>query len=313
MENSSVINKVSPRTIKIIVWICCVMFICLVIAGIVQFIYLKTYSAIINTIYTPMDATVMINGQASTQGEHRLKPGKYTVEVLMDGFDSQKRDIEIASEESKTEYFILEPNDSSTMNWYEEHIEDGIRREEISGELLTSSSENIQETYPAVSFLPYDTSAYSIGYGVCDLDVNKVCMKVSAQRSSGAWSVALKRFTQLDKDLGKYNFEFLNYVNPFEVINVASSLGDVENALPEMLSCSGGKYTIKAIDEIDTYSVAYLNYSGNDYPAGSDLYKVVLENNGDGLKIVIGPTLVINYDDYSEIPKELIERVNAVF
>lgn len=305
-------NHLSPRAIKIVAVVSGVLFVILVIIGIVQAIYLKTYSSVLKIIDTPLSSTIQIDNETVNGDEHRVRPGNHTIYVFKDGFKSQEQNITIGDGETKNVYFILEPNETSTMNWYEEHEEDGKIREWISGEKLIESSENIQRNYPAVSFLPYSTSAYSIGYGACDDNPSEVCMKFTSERASGIWSVALKRFAQLDKELGKYNYEFIGYNNPVDVLDETSSLERLEDAAMKIVNCSDGECTIKETKRIGKYYVVYLNYAGNSYPVNSDIYRMIFEEN-EGWNLVVSPRLVIAYEDFPDIQKDVIDEVNATF
>ena len=124
---------------------------------------------------------VMVNDDKVTSAEYRVKPGTYRVVVQMNGFETQEQTVEIEANKEEKVYFILESNDESTKNWYLEHEADGKLRESIAGMIMTQSSEDIKDKYPVVSYLPYLTSSYSIGYGVCKDNTLEVCLMFSAE------------------------------------------------------------------------------------------------------------------------------------
>ena len=58
-------------------------------------------------IATPLDATIKINGAKYHNGNHKFFAGKVTVEIIRDGFDTQKYEVELKSGQTATVYAAL--------------------------------------------------------------------------------------------------------------------------------------------------------------------------------------------------------------
>lgn len=307
--------RLSPKMMKTLIIMSFMVFVFLIIVGIVQAIYLRTFSSIIEFVYTPADATVVVDGEKTSFNPYRVRPGVHSIAILKDGFEAQNQEISIDADSSETLYYILEPNSESTMNWYLEHEEDAKMRESIAGIILFDASEKMVEEFPATSRLPYQTSAYSIGYGACKDNTDKVCIMVTTERKSGIWSVALKRFKQLDEDLGRYNYEFIDYLNPIsrKKREGASDALSVKDAVLEIYEAANGVAAVKQTIEINDYHLVFLSYSGDDYPVGADIYRIIMKKDGDLWSVVTEPSLVLTYENYPNVPVEIIRQANDYF
>ena len=309
-------RTMSPKAMRRIAFLVGAFLLVLVVIAIIAFGNQKIYSATLNFVYTPTVATIMVDEKEVKSDTYRVKPGEHTIVAKMDRFETQEKKVVIEEGGEGTVYFILESNDPSTANWYLEHEDDERLKEGIMGKMYNDAMDEMLEKYPATEFLPYNTGIYQIGYGLCEGTENETCIVITTERASGMWTVALKRFTQLDEDLGRYDYEFVDYTNPFGTVGateLTSEEADVERAVKAMLTSANGSYTVKTIDSYDVYTTVVLSYVGNSNKASNDLYRLILTNGGGKWKVVAGPALVLSYDDYPDLPKEAIKKANEVF
>lgn len=198
----------AENKIKIMVIIIIVAFLFIPIGF---FIYYRIFSATIKILVAPQEATIKINGNIVRNLNQKVQPGIYVVTAEMNGFETEEQEIRVETDETESAYFILEPNTDETADWYETHPDDARMAEGISGWRYDNAVQKQDELYPIIKKLPYETSIYRISYG----SYSDGEFYISVNAASGLRSVALKRFLQLD-DPGKYNFYFIDYINPFE-------------------------------------------------------------------------------------------------
>lgn len=176
------------------------------------FIIIAKNTATLDVYYTPLSATVTIDGKVVTQRENSVSPGQHEVRAEKYGFEPKTMTVNVAGGETSPVYIILQPNTEFTADWYAKHPDDSTMAEGITGYESDYESEKYYEKYPALSKLPIKQKDYSIYRQVCD--IHEACIAVYAE--SNYREEALDYFREkVDSDVGQYYFIFMSYHNPF--------------------------------------------------------------------------------------------------
>lgn len=70
-------------------------------------------SAEISILFTPSDSEILVNGKRYKNGNFRMYPGEYKIEVNRDGFESQSLVVKLESNKVEAVHGWLEPSDGS--------------------------------------------------------------------------------------------------------------------------------------------------------------------------------------------------------
>ena len=314
MEEGKKSKELSPRAIRGIIIGFVVVLLVVVVLSIIFGLRDGGRTSTIKLLYTPTSANVKIDDEVVKSKEYKVRSGEHIVALEKEGFETQKKTVSLEENETKELMFILWSNDESTKNWYIEHEEDAKLKEFISGAALLDSANEMNEIYPATRNLPYNTSLYEIGYGVCSPEGSEICITISSQKPSGIWSVALKRFAQMDDKIGRYNYLLKGYENPFSQNgSIATADLDAASAIQSMFDSKLGTFSVRKIDYIDGYYVGLLDYLGDANPVSKDVYRVMLENSFGNWTVVAGPALVLTYNDNPEMDTEILDKANLGF
>ena len=127
-------------------------------------------SAILNIDVTPLSAIVKLNGKQVEPGNHSVEPGSYKVTVSLDGFVSQTETITASAKKTTYVGVALQPNSSSTFDWYANHTEDGQALERITGKQSSDMADKALELAPIIKELPFVAPGeeFRIDYGAVD-------------------------------------------------------------------------------------------------------------------------------------------------
>lgn len=185
----------------------------LVIVGIVMAIVVNTPPTRIILNYAPESATVTVNGVAEDRQVLDLAPGKYDIEVTKYGFKTFSAEIELERFETETVFAILEPDTVLTENWYSKDLGDNaILDGKMSFEYDNYVQQMVKE-FPVVEKLPFKSREFEIYYGVCGEGSCEIIIKSDLAE----YDMAVRYFYRnLDSELGRYRFRFINYGNQFQ-------------------------------------------------------------------------------------------------
>lgn len=182
-----------------------------IIYVVVHAIVTMTKSAV-DIYFTPLSATVTIDGNEVAQNENRVSPGQHEVRVEKFGFETETFVVDVQVGETVPVYVVLQPNIDFTMDWYLIHPEDSKMAEGITGYELEYRAKKHKEEYPNLSKLPVKQTNYSIYQQECE--AYKVCIRIIADINYR--DDAINYFKdKIDSDVGKYYFIITDYYNPF--------------------------------------------------------------------------------------------------
>lgn len=140
------------------------LILILVGVGVFKLIWNSIYSAEVNIIVTPSIAEVKIgDGIYKANGEYRLIPGEYDVEISAEGFKTKNgRLVAVGGETVKLAVF-LEP-DEDNSDWYDTHQEDNLILGEIKNSETIESLQKLGKQYPILDILPYNVEYFTDNY-----------------------------------------------------------------------------------------------------------------------------------------------------
>lgn len=113
----------------------------------------------------PSDATITLNNQHIGNGNQWIKPGIYELSVSKDGFDPQKRTIEVSeTKKQNVAAASLKAKSDEAKKWAEANV-DKYRDNEKYGALEARiEGEYFAERNPITTKLPFVDPYYSISY-----------------------------------------------------------------------------------------------------------------------------------------------------
>lgn len=309
MDNINRINILKNPKFKVSIIVAVTIIILCVISYIV---YLNIFSAKINFLIAPKNATVSVNNEnAPTSGIKRVQPGNYTITVSMPGFKTQSQDITISSGQTTNIYLGLNSNDPSTANWYIEHPEDQERLDQIGSLVYSETEQFLVQNYPIISQLPYLSSSFTIGY---ESSLKQpFVLQISA--SSGFYNNGIKRANELDPnhDIANYDVEFQTidegYVNPFSTLTLSANQN-----ISSILDYITATIKTSSLTSINTtadpnYQYALIDYYEED-PIYKDHYRLVLHREDNKWVPITKIELLLSYNNYPDIPKDIIKTAN---
>lgn len=128
------------------------------------------YTATIEVKFAPSSAKVTIGGRGASAGKTQVIPGKYEIKITREGFAEYKTEVEAKKGETTLVEAVLQSNDSSTANWYQENLEDyGIAQSIGDGQADRAYDELIKK-FPIAKDLPLNGlyNSYQVFYEIAD-------------------------------------------------------------------------------------------------------------------------------------------------
>ncbi len=288
-------------------------------------IYNSKFSAKIVLDIAPSDSKILVGDKVARPGDTvRVEPGNYMVIVTRDGFFSYAEEVNLENGDSKMILAALDSSDESTADWYLNHPEDdSIASGAASAKYFEESEEYVRE-YPIVDVLPIIEDFYRIDYGFCQQTDGDFCIIITAL--AGARSRAANRLMGLSGyDAAQYKIEYQQFSDPFKGVSSVPNKSGVTvydedlpgakavlDAIIQPLNSRGFNMTnegaLKVEMENSSYAIGRINHHLSD--GGVNTYKVILQLREDGWAIVAVPKLVYSYQDYPNLPRDVIYRAN---
>jgi hypothetical protein len=100
-----------PATIILIA-----LLVALIAIAVGRAIYLKINNATLKVVVAPADAKVLVGSKRYKNGEHRIKPGEYSVSVTREGFEDYTETLKIEENGYGEIYLCMDNTDG--VDWY---------------------------------------------------------------------------------------------------------------------------------------------------------------------------------------------------
>lgn len=190
--------------------------------------YKRINNSIISFFVAPSSATIKLDGKIVESGikkddsgyleikpiNHAVTSGKHTIEIVKDGFNTIKEEIELNPNSSFMYYNYL--SSENDPDWYSKNEEESRLLETIIPKLSQQKQEDIEDKYPLIKHLPlnidYYTSdlskhvKYSISYII---EEDKVSIKIT-DLSGNNKTLALDKIKSLGFSPDDYNIEYID-------------------------------------------------------------------------------------------------------
>ena len=177
------INFKNPKIQRIIL----IILIVLIPIIILFTISYNSSLATLDLLIAPKSSTIKINDKIYQNGEYKLKPGTYTVEISKKNFFTKTFTLNLKSNKTTKLHTYLEQTDGS-YSWYLNHPEDDFIRTQIGDEEATKESEQYKKDYPIITVLPlihaeyddqYNYTEYRIDGGNFEECEKEFCLKIT--------------------------------------------------------------------------------------------------------------------------------------
>lgn len=172
----------------------------------------------INVYKMPSFATVSVNGQSSSDTLY-VSPGKLTLTVSADGFESVEKELEVSGGSNHVieEFISLTPQSDDALEWVNSNAAAYQSFEQKAQQSYQTESEEMASRYPIIQDLPYRGDLYNIEYS---LDNDEFRIQIEADGPLER-QVAIERIKSMGYEPSDYYVEFLHFDNPFTSRNEA--------------------------------------------------------------------------------------------
>ena len=188
-------QKLSKKRIILII---AVVFALIAVFATIYWIIEAPKTATIDVVVAPVSATVKVGGVQYRNGQHRIEPGTYNVEISKDGFGSYSGTVTLEKGQTEKIYVCLQKNENNT-EYYEKN-----EFEKLEGEKYKD---------PIFQVAPFHS--YSRGFYIDPYfdDDDSVHIKVTlvtciVERANGLKQNALDWLTSKNIDVNKYEIEY---------------------------------------------------------------------------------------------------------
>ena len=196
---------------KRMILIIAVVFALIAVFVTIYWIIESPKTATVDVVVAPVSANVKIGGVQYHNGQHRIEPGTYNVEISKDGFGSYSGTITLEKGQTEKVYVCLQKNENNT-EYYEKNEEDANacwQVEEYEFEKLEG------EKYKDPIFQVSPFHSYSRGFYIDPYldDDDKVHIKITLftcipARAEGLKQNALEWLSEKEIDINKYEVEY---------------------------------------------------------------------------------------------------------
>lgn len=219
------------------------------------YLYNTVYSATINLTFAPKSATATIGSQKAGSGDNKVKPGTYTVTIMKDGFTTYTETITVSEKQTVSISAVLESNDPSTANWYQEHTEDYSISQSIGDSAADAAVDYVTNDFPIANDLPIVGlyNSYRVDYGKSPTASGRYALYISYQTDAYKQE-ALNAIRDAGYDIAQYEVIYSKSAPTGRGVTIEGLTGFLEKGLT-----SDVVYNIQAVIE-----QKYENYRDTD-------------------------------------------------
>ncbi len=261
--------------------------------------------------YAPYIANVFINDeQTKNNNVIYLAPGNYNIRVELEGFETLNTSCMVTETPSDCSG-LMTSNSELGDKILTEHQKDLDDLEKITVESLEKQASFTQEKWPALNYLPYTDSLFSLGY-LFDYDQNNIPsdIKITINSTDDYIGLALYTLTQLIKeDSLNYNYYFYTDIIDFS----QQQINSVETTPELFVKQSYPKTPINTVIGTEYILDNIKYYYGFFKVENSNIsYRFVLKKDSQTWNILSTPYPLLTYKNSPNIPKEILLLVNDI-
>ncbi len=305
----------------------------ILVVGIYNAVERSLSTATINITVSPLIAKVKIDGREyDATNMIKIRPGTYEAEVYADGFITKKIELVAVGDEVTDLSLYLDPTEENS-DWYDEHVWDSTAKGDIISDNAIREFYALQEEYPILNYVPYNTFTYIIGYeNECEENGGGLCLIIDAD--FGYRRYAIQYLQETGQDLSDYYAKGKNYKSPFQQIEFSvpdelSFSGVVSGTIMEpgraneivsvvdkyiKQSFSSEKYVeIGQIKNYDNkfFGVTLMVYDGADGVV-YDIYRMVVGMFDNRCLILTNADMILSWRMNPRVPREVLRLVNSL-
>ena len=288
--------------------------------------------ATVEITVSPLTAKIKIDGKEYDATETaKIKPGTYSVEISADGFVTKNIEIEAQKDKIIELSLYLDPTEEN-KDWYKDNVWDGTARGDIISDNDINEFYALQEKYPILNYVPYNTFTYAISYEKnCADNDGGICLVIDADYGFRRYAVQYLQST--NQDLANYYAKVKGYNLPFQQIEIEVTggfnfsgaesgavldevtvdgiRGAVDGYVNEAFGVEGYGVEIGQVKKYnDKFYGVILRVYSNDGNAMYDEYRMIIGKTGDEYRALTNADIILSKYKNPLIPEELLRLVN---
>lgn len=169
---------------------------------------------IINTV--PKDAKITIGEQKFSNGTNYIKPGEYNIKIEKDGFKTIELSQYIYKNGYELNYSLIAESEQAKQ-WAEKNKNLYSKMSTIISQEASKNGEYFNKINPITTKIPYTNYLFSIGYRLDKTDKKGEKIIITIDSSEHYRQSAILKFKSFDSNLADYDYEFINFNNPFKI------------------------------------------------------------------------------------------------
>ena len=308
-KRSNIFEKIGPKRIAIFLGIVFAIIIIYSVATLLA----RIGKVPVKIEYAPFASTVKLNDtRMRNNAENYITPGKYTLTVEFENFESIEKEVEITE---NTIYLAgsLKPINSLGEEYMASHQEEFNIIKRQADEVNSAANKKFFETYQLLVDFPIVDPQYTISYTLSD--ESKPIINVAAGTAYRQLAVHKLLSIMSSEDFGLYDIFFENLDNPFTDTFKNNQESDPAEFIKKGFSDTGIDFSVnedkkREDDGYEDYYYAYIRYFYNTYI--SVIYRIVLVKDGNSWKLAANPYPLLTTANTPEVPLEIINRVNSL-
>jgi len=196
-----------------------IVFVIILVFIVTYSIYQMSYRAgkiqiVINTV--PTDAKITLNDDEYKNGENYIVAGEYKIIVQKDGFKTIEISQDIIKPGDEVD-IALEAESDSAKDWASKNPQAYSNFANIVDKKTNKDGAAFRTLNPIVNKLPYTNYLFSIGYKLDSSDKTDNSIIITINASEQYRQAAILQVKQWGYNLADYNYEFINFDNPFKI------------------------------------------------------------------------------------------------
>lgn len=160
----------------------------------------------------PSSAKVTANGQQLGDGTYWLAPGSYEISVEKDGFESQKRTVDVAFEKKNNVTALsLMPKSDEAKKWADDHQREYQNNEQFGAIEARENGQYFTNQNPITKNMPFNDPYFSISYVVNDDQSIYITVNTPSPRYR---FYAIEKIREWGYDPTDFEIVFKDFKNP---------------------------------------------------------------------------------------------------
>lgn len=192
-----------------------ILIVGLIIYSILQSNYkIGKIEIIINTV--PKNAKITIGEQRFSNGINYIKSGEYKIKIEKDGFKTVELNQYIFRNGYELNIALIAESDQAKQ-WANNNKYLYSQMSSIIAEESHKNGEYFNQINPITEKIPYTNYLFSIGYKLDKADKKGEEIIITINSSEQYRQAAIQKFKTFDANLADYNYEYINFRNPFKI------------------------------------------------------------------------------------------------